>query len=128
MPCKGRVKFWFSDKGWGRLEITGHLPAGLTAAENSNGIFVHFKDIVTPDDKTLASLDEGQEVSFTCAKGQKGWQASAVKGADGGPLRSRLHRNQLAGIFRGVVSHWNREKAFGWITTDLSPQSLGMQR
>lgn len=128
MACVGRVKFFLPDKGWGRLEITGPLPAGITETESTAGIFVHFKDIVMPDDKTLASLEEGQEVSFSVTKGEKGWQAAGVKGIDGAPIKTRLHRNTLQGIFRGVVSHWSSEKAFGWIATDLSPQSLGMQR
>eukprot|EP00933_Yihiella_yeosuensis_P035584 TRINITY_DN29174_c0_g1_i2.p1 TRINITY_DN29174_c0_g1~~TRINITY_DN29174_c0_g1_i2.p1 ORF type:complete len:481 (-),score=70.97 TRINITY_DN29174_c0_g1_i2:162-1604(-) len=53
---------------------------------------------------------------------------SEVKGADGEALRTRLHRNILVGLFNGVVSHWNSEKGFGWISTDLSPYSLGHQR
>jgi len=128
MACTGRVKFFLPEKGWGRLEVIGPLPQGITAAESSSGIFVHFKDIVMADEKTLASLEEGQEVSFSIAKGEKGWQAVDVKAADGSAVRTRLHRTMLNGIFRGVVTHWNSEKAFGWIATDLSPQSLGMQR
>lgn len=128
MACVGRVKFFLPDKGWGRLDITGPLPADITPAESVGGVFVHYKDVVMADEKTLASLEEGQEVSFTVVKGKKGWQANEVKAADGNPVRTRLHRNMLTGIFRGIVTHWNVEKAFGWIATDLSPQSLGMQR
>mmetsp|Transcript_90190 Transcript_90190/g.250597 ORF Transcript_90190/g.250597 Transcript_90190/m.250597 type:complete len:519 (+) Transcript_90190:68-1624(+) len=126
--CTGRVKFFVPEKGWGRLEVTGNLPEGLPAEEFSSGVFVHYKDIVVADEKTLASLDEGQEVSFVLAKGEKGWQANDVKALDGNPVKARLHRTMLAGIFRGVVTHWNSAKAFGWIATDLSYQSLGMQR
>lgn len=128
MACTGRVKFWLPEKGWGKLEITSERPPDVTEADNTAGIFVHFKSIAMTDDKTLASLEEGQEVSFTVAKGEKGWQANDVKGTDGNPVRTRLHRNQLNGIFRGIVSRWNPEKLFGWISMDLSPQSLGMQR
>jgi len=128
MACTGRVKFWLPEKGWGKLEITSELPPDVTEADNTAGIFVHFKNIVMNDDKTLASLEEGQEVSFSVTKGEKGWQANEVKGLDGNPVRTRLHRNQLNGIFRGIVSRWNPEKQFGWISMDLSPQSLGMQR
>jgi len=123
--CRGRVKFFVPEKGWGRLEVTEGLPEGLPAGEL---VFVHYKDIVIADEKTLASLDEGQEVSFKLVKGEKGWQANEVTALDGNPVKSRLHRTMLAGVFRGVVSHWNAPKSFGWIATDLSFQSLGMQR
>lgn len=128
MACSGRVKFYLAEKGWGRLEITGPPAPGMSEVEAANGVFVHFKDIVMSDEKTLASLEEGQEVTFDVVKNEKGWQANSVKGVDGQPIRGKLHRNQLAGIFRGQVSHWNFDKGFGWIATDLSPQSLGGQR
>lgn len=128
LHCIGTVKFFLSEKGWGRLQISGPLPDCISESDNAVGIFVHCKDVVMPDDKILASLEEGMEVSFSLAKSEKGWQAQEVRGADGAPVRIRLHRNLLQGFFRGAVTHWNEEKGFGWIATDLSPQTLGMQR
>lgn len=128
LECVGRVKFFQPEKGWGKLEITGPHPAGFTEEDQKSGVFVHSKNIASTDEKTLPSLEEGQEVTFDIAKEEKGWQATLVRGIDGLPIRTRLHRTMLNGIFRGIITHWNSEKAFGWITTDLSPQSLGMQR
>jgi CspA family cold shock protein len=63
----GTVK-WFNDaKGF-----------GFISRENGEDVFVHFRSIQTQGFK---SLQEGQRVSFTVTKGQKGLQADAVQPA-----------------------------------------------
>ena len=61
----GTVK-WFNDaKGF-----------GFISRENGEDVFVHFRSIQTQGFK---SLQEGQKVTFTVTKGQKGLQADAVQ-------------------------------------------------
>ena len=61
----GIVK-WFNDaKGF-----------GFISRENGEDVFVHFRAIQTQGFK---SLKEGQKVSFTVTRGQKGLQAEAVQ-------------------------------------------------
>ena len=61
----GTVK-WFNDaKGF-----------GFISRENGEDVFVHFRSIQSQGFK---SLQEGQKVSFTVTKGQKGLQADAVQ-------------------------------------------------
>jgi CspA family cold shock protein len=63
----GTVK-WFNDaKGF-----------GFISRENGEDVFVHFRSIQTQGFK---SLQEGQKVSFTVTRGQKGLQADAVQPA-----------------------------------------------
>ena len=63
----GTVK-WFNDaKGF-----------GFITPESGPDVFVHFRSIQTQGFK---SLQEGQRVSFTVTKGQKGLQADAVQPA-----------------------------------------------
>ena len=63
----GTVK-WFNDaKGF-----------GFISRENGEDVFVHFRSIQSQGFK---SLQEGQRVSFTVTKGQKGLQADAVQPA-----------------------------------------------
>ena len=61
----GTVK-WFNDaKGF-----------GFITPESGEDLFVHFRSIVGSGFKTLK---EGQKVTFTVVKGQKGLQADAVQ-------------------------------------------------
>ena len=61
----GTVK-WFNDaKGF-----------GFISRENGEDVFVHFRSIQSTGFK---SLQEGQKVSFTVTRGQKGLQADAVQ-------------------------------------------------
>ena len=61
----GTVK-WFNDaKGF-----------GFISRENGEDVFVHFRSIQSQGFK---SLQEGQKVTFTVTKGQKGLQADAVQ-------------------------------------------------
>ena len=61
----GTVK-WFNDaKGY-----------GFITPENGSDLFVHFRSIIGTGFK---SLQEGQKVTFTGGKGQKGLQADAVQ-------------------------------------------------
>ncbi|QNP41696.1 cold-shock protein [Lysobacter solisilvae (ex Woo and Kim 2020)] len=61
----GTVK-WFNDaKGF-----------GFISRENGEDVFVHFRSIQSNGFK---SLQEGQKVTFTVVKGQKGLQADAVQ-------------------------------------------------
>jgi CspA family cold shock protein len=61
----GTVK-WFNDaKGF-----------GFISRQTGEDVFVHFRAIQTQGFK---SLQEGQQVSFTVVKGQKGLQADAVQ-------------------------------------------------
>ncbi|WP_024891073.1 cold-shock protein [Luteimonas huabeiensis] len=63
----GTVK-WFNDaKGF-----------GFISRESGEDVFVHFRAIQVQGFK---SLKEGQRVSFTVVKGQKGLQADAVQPA-----------------------------------------------
>ncbi|QSX78849.1 cold-shock protein [Agrilutibacter solisilvae] len=63
----GTVK-WFNDaKGF-----------GFISRENGEDVFVHFRSIQSQGFK---SLQEGQKVTFTVTKGQKGLQADAVQPA-----------------------------------------------
>ena len=59
----GTVKWFNEEKGFGFISL-----------DNGGGdVFVHFRAIVSDGYKTLA---EGQKVSFTVEKGQKGLQAA----------------------------------------------------
>ena len=61
----GTVKWFNEEKGY-----------GFISQDNGGGdVFVHFRAIVSDGYKTLA---EGQKVSFTVEKGQKGLQAANV--------------------------------------------------
>ncbi|MFC3652896.1 cold-shock protein [Dyella humi] len=61
----GTVK-WFNDaKGF-----------GFIARESGDDVFVHFRAIQSSGFK---SLQEGQKVTFTVSKGQKGLQADNVQ-------------------------------------------------
>ncbi|WP_045227317.1 cold-shock protein [Methyloterricola oryzae] len=60
----GTVKWFNESKGFGFIQ-----------RENGNDLFVHFRSIQGQGFKTLT---EGQQVSFTEARGQKGPQAENV--------------------------------------------------
>jgi len=62
---QGTVK-WFNDaKGF-----------SFISRQNGEDVFVHFSAIQS---KGFRSLQEGQAVQFTVAKGPKGWQAENVQ-------------------------------------------------
>lgn len=61
----GTVKWFNSSKGYGFIQ-----------RQNGEDVFVHFQSIVGDG---YRSLEEGQKVEFTVAKGQKGLQAQEVK-------------------------------------------------
>lgn len=60
----GTVKWFDNSKGY-----------GFVVAENGEDIFVHYRDIAGSGYKTL---NEGQTVTYTASKGEKGWQATEV--------------------------------------------------
>ncbi len=60
----GTVKWFNAKKGFGFIK-----------RENGSDIFVHFSDIESGGFKTL---EEGDSVEFTVAKGEKGSQAKEV--------------------------------------------------
>ena len=62
---KGTVKWFNAEKGYGFI----------TDSENGQEVFVHFSGIVANGFKTL---EEGQQVTFDLAEGQKGMQAVNV--------------------------------------------------
>ncbi len=62
---KGTVKWFNSSKGYGFIQ-----------QKDGDDVFVHFQAIVGDGYKTL---QEGQQVEFTVAQGQKGLQAQEVK-------------------------------------------------
>ena len=51
---------------------------GFISRENGEDVFVHFRSIQS---QGFNSLQEGQKVTFTVTKGQKGLQADAVQPA-----------------------------------------------
>lgn len=61
----GTVKWFNSEKGFGFIE-----------QQSGPDVFVHFKSIVSTGG--YRSLDEGQKVEFTVARGPKGPQAENV--------------------------------------------------
>lgn len=61
---KGTVKWFNNSKGFGFIQ-----------RDNGDDVFVHFKSISGSGYK---SLEEGQRVEFTVAKGEKGLQAEEV--------------------------------------------------
>ena len=61
----GAVKWFNSSKGYGFIQ-----------RQNGEDVFVHFQAIVGDGYRTL---EEGQKVEFTVAKGQKGLQAQEVR-------------------------------------------------
>ncbi len=62
---KGTVKWFNNSKGY-----------GFITRENGEDVFVHYQSIQGDGYK---SLDEGQQVEFTVAQGQKGLQAQDVE-------------------------------------------------
>ena len=62
---KGTVKWFNSSKGYGFIQ----RPEG-------DDVFVHYQAIISDGFKTL---QEGQQVEFVVAQGQKGPQAQEVK-------------------------------------------------
>lgn len=60
----GKVKWFNADKGF-----------GFISQEEGNDLFVHFSEI---QDDGFKSLEEGQEVEFEIAQGDKGLQATKV--------------------------------------------------
>lgn len=61
---KGTVKWFNAGKGYGFIE-----------REDGEDVFVHYSSIVG---EGYRSLEEGQQVEFTVAQGQKGLQAQEV--------------------------------------------------
>jgi len=61
----GIVKWFNSEKGFGFIE-----------QQSGPDVFVHFREI--QNSGGYKSLDEGQKVQFSVAKGQKGLQAEHV--------------------------------------------------
>lgn len=62
----GTVKWFNSEKGFGFIE-----------QQSGPDVFVHFKSIVNTGG--YKTLDEGQRVEFSVARGPKGLQAENVK-------------------------------------------------
>ena len=62
---KGTVKWFNSSKGYGFIQ-----------RKSGDDVFVHYQSIVGDG---YRKLEEGQEVEFTVAQGQKGLQAQDVK-------------------------------------------------
>ncbi|MDH7603572.1 MAG: cold-shock protein [Melioribacter sp.] len=62
---RGTVKWFNSSKGY-----------GFISRKDGDDVFVHFQAIVG---EGYRSLQEGQQVEFTIAQGQKGPQAQEVK-------------------------------------------------
>ena len=62
----GKVKWFNSDKGYGFI----------VPDDGSTDLFVHFSEINSTGYRTL---EEGQQVEFEVAQGQKGPQATKVR-------------------------------------------------
>lgn len=65
MTIKGKVKWFSAEKGYGFIE-----------AEDGSDVFVHYSAIKGEGYKTL---EEGEEVEFEMAEGERGAKASEVK-------------------------------------------------
>ncbi|MEV5413575.1 cold-shock protein [Thermopolyspora sp. NPDC052614] len=65
--AQGTVKWFNSEKGYGFIAPDGGAP----------DVFVHFSEIVG---NGYRSLEDGQRVEFEVTQGQKGPQASQVRG------------------------------------------------
>ncbi len=61
---KGTVKWFDNAKGY-----------GFIINPDGEDVFVHYRSIQGDGYKTLS---EGQEVTFTATRGEKGWQAAEV--------------------------------------------------
>lgn len=64
--AQGTVKWFNGEKGFGFIEVGG----------GGSDVFVHYSAI---ESSGFSSLDEGQRVEFTTAKGPKGLQAENVR-------------------------------------------------
>jgi cold shock protein len=64
--AEGTVKWFSNEKGFGFIQQDG-----------GEDVFVHFSEIQADGYKTL---NEGQRVEFEVVQGNKGLQASAVRG------------------------------------------------
>jgi CspA family cold shock protein len=65
--AQGTVKWFNAEKGYGFIAPDGGAP----------DVFVHFSEIVG---NGYRSLEDGQRVEFEVTQGQKGPQASQVRG------------------------------------------------
>ena len=65
----GTVKWFNNSKGFGFIE-----------REQGDDVFVHYSSI--RDDGGFRTLNEGQKVEFSISKGEKGFQADDVIGAE----------------------------------------------
>ncbi len=63
--AKGRVKWFDNRKGW-----------GFITQEDCEDVFVHYRNL---DGDGFRSLEEGQEVEFELAQGDKGPYAEKVR-------------------------------------------------
>ena len=62
----GKVKWFNSDKGY-----------GFAVNESSEDVFIHYRAIMS--DENYKTLAEGQQISFTQVRSEKGWQAAEVE-------------------------------------------------
>ena len=62
----GTVKWFNNDKGY-----------GFAVNESGEDVFIHYRSIM--GDERYKTLAEGQQVSFTQVKSEKGWQGAEVE-------------------------------------------------
>ena len=62
----GTIKWFNNDKGY-----------GFAVNESGEDVFIHYRSIM--GDATYKTLAEGQQISFTQVKPEKGWQAAEVE-------------------------------------------------
>ena len=62
----GTVKWFNNDKGY-----------GFAVNESGEDVFIHYRAIM--GDQNYKTLAEGQQISFTQVRSEKGWQAAEVE-------------------------------------------------
>nr|MDO8085234.1 cold shock domain-containing protein [Candidatus Sigynarchaeum springense] len=82
----GTVKWFNSKKGFGFITVPGQ----------EKDVFVHFSNIKV-EEGAFATLNDGDEVAFEIAEGQKGQEAKNVVVTKAAPPKERPERRSYGG-------------------------------